>query len=340
MLLALASACAAGAADPFVLVGARLPGGEVADVEVRDGRIARVGGGADAPERIDVAGRWLAPAFVDSHVHLTYLPVHAALADAGVALAVDLAAPIGSLAAVPADGPRVLGSGPMVTAIGGYPTRSWGSGGYGLECADAGAAVAAVDRVHAAGAGVVKLPIAGPPELDEGALRAAVDRAHALGLRVVSHALDDRGVLLAARVGVDALAHTPTEPLSDGAVASWSGRTVISTLRAFGGSATAVDNLRRLREGGATVLYGTDLGNTRDARIDPEELSLLRDAGLDGAAILAAGTSAAAAYWGQADLGAIEVGRAASLLVLDADPTVDPSTLSRPVAVYLDGKPR
>ncbi len=343
LTLALLWGCSPATADPgahFVLVGGRLPGGARADVEVLDGRIARVGDGATAPERVDVTDRWLAPAFVDSHVHLTYLPVHQELADAGVALAVDLAAPIGALATGRTSGPRVLGSGPMVTAIGGYPTRSWGAGGYGIECADADAAVAAVERVHGAGAKLVKLPLAGAPQLDQVALRAAVDRAHALGLVVVSHALDDASARLAADVGVDALAHTPTSRLSDATVAAWAGRTVISTLRAFGGSATTVDNLRRLRQAGARVLYGTDLGNTRDARIDPSELALLTDAGLDGGAILAAGTSAPAAFWGQRDLGALAAGRAASLLVLDADPTVDPTTLSRPVSVYLDGRPR
>ena len=46
---------------------------------------------------------------------------------------------------------------------------------------------------------------------------------------------------------------------------------VVSTLAAFGGSPAAVDNLRRLHAAGATVLYGTDLGNTRDAGPSAEE---------------------------------------------------------------------
>jgi imidazolonepropionase-like amidohydrolase len=108
---------------------------------------------------------------------------------------------------------------------------------------------------------------------------------------------------------------------------------VISTLRAFGGSKAAVANLRALRDAGATVLYGTDFGNTTTPGIDGDELALLAQAGLDGAAILAAGTSTPAAFWGLEGFGRIEIGAEAHVLVLDADPTVDPTTLSRIVRV-------
>jgi imidazolonepropionase-like amidohydrolase len=228
----------------------------------------------------------------------------------------------------------------MVTAVGGYPTRSWGSDGYGLECADVQSATHAVDTLHAAGAAVIKIPLNGGPELSEEALRAAVARAHQHGLKVVTHAMDDRSVRLAAAVGMDGLAHTPTSRLSDEAVAAWSGKAVISTLSAFGAGASAIDNLRRLKEAGAIVLYGTDLGNSRMPRIDPAELSLLAKAGLTGAEILTAGTSAPAAWWGLEPLGTLAQGRPASLLVLKADPTKDPATLANPAQVYIEGQRR
>ena len=104
-----------------------------------------------------------------------------------------------------------------------------------------------------------------------------------------------------------------------------------------GGGASTIDNLRRLREAGATVLYGTDLGNTRTPAIDAQELALLARAGLDGAAILEAGTRARAARWGLDGLGALEPGRDASFSLLDADPLLDPSTLARPTRVVLRG---
>lgn len=321
----------------YVLHGATVVGVGPADVEVDQGRIVAVGTvSADAP-LVDVTGRWLAPGLIDSHVHLAYLPEADALAAGGVVAAVDLAAPLSFLAALPS-APHVRASGPMVTAVGGYPTQGWGRGGYGVECADAAEAREAVRSVYAAGARLVKLPITDAPSLPEDALTAAAEEAHSLGLPVVSHALADDEAALAARVGVDVLAHTPLEGLSAATLSAWKGRAVISTLAAFGGSATAVDNLRALRSAGAIVLYGSDFGNTRTPGIDPWEIELLQAAGLSGADILAATTSAPARYWGFDDLGSVEPGKEASLLVLDADPSVDPSTLARPVAVYFQGR--
>ena len=115
---------------------------------------------------------------------------------------------------------------------------------------------------------------------------------------------------------------------------------MISTLGAFGGDAETVDNLRRLRSAGATVIYGTDLGNTRTAAIDPRELELLVAAGLDGEAILRAATADPAALWGFDGLGSIAVGQDASLLVLTADPRLDPLALAAPERVFIQGSAR
>jgi imidazolonepropionase-like amidohydrolase len=92
-----------------------------------------------------------------------------------------------------------------------------------------------------------------------------------------------------------------------------------------------------LNERGATVLYGTDFGNTRAAGIQAAELEALQLAGLDGAAIIAMGTTEPARFWGFSELGSLSVGARASFLVLDANPAEDPLTLSRPRAVYIDG---
>lgn len=315
--------------------------GTVQDILVRDGRIAAIGPegtleeGADA-EVVDLAGHWVSPAFIDSHVHFAYRRELEGMADGGVAGAVDMAAPVELFNASTA--PLVVKiSGPMVTAVGGYPTQSWGSNGYGLECADADAARTAVGTLAGLGAALIKLPVTSSPVLEDDALAAAVEAAHGLGLKVASHALEDASALRAGTAGADVLAHTPTGRLSEETLALWTGDAVVSTLRAFGGSDTTVDNLRALRAGGATVLYGTDFGNTRTAGVDPDEIALLEEAGLDGAAILAAGTSTPAAYWGFEDLGVLRAGARASLMVLDADPRQSPATLAAPSSVYIDG---
>jgi imidazolonepropionase-like amidohydrolase len=307
------------------------------DLTIRGGRVAAIGPGDASLPAVDVTGAWLAPAFIDSHVHLAYRPEPLVLARGGVAAAVDLAAPGWFLAS--AHPPlEVRASGPMLTALVGYPTQGWGRGGYGLEVATAAEAVAAVDHLADAGAALIKLALDDfGPQLEPAVQRAAVEEAHRLGLRVAAHALGDTAAAAAAAAGADILAHTPVGPLGPATVRAWRGRTVLSTLAAFGGSPAALANLRTLRDAGVTVLYGTDFGNGAPAGIDAAELALLGEAGLDGAELLEAGTAAPAAFWGFASLGALAPGRAASLLVLDQDPRLAPATLAHPRAVYLDG---
>ncbi len=346
LLLGLLVGCSVADAEPpeqdplgrTVLRGGHVVGLGVADLALEGGLIRAVGTVATTPDDqiIDVGGRWLVPAFIDSHVHLAYLPADDAMARGGVAGAVDHAAPLSFFEQ--SRGPVSLKlSGPMVTAELGYPTQSWGANGYGLQCADTAAARAAVQQLAKRGASLIKLPLTSGPSLSDEMFAAAASEAHALGLKVSSHALSAALALQAAQGGADVLAHTPTEQLTTTAVELWSKRAVISTLRAFGGGAAAQANLAALAEAGATVLYGTDFGNTTDAGIDGAELQLMLSAGLSPQQILDAGTKTPAQFWGFDRLGSIEVGKDASLLVLGSDPLMDPTVLAQPDRVFIGG---
>jgi imidazolonepropionase-like amidohydrolase len=212
----------------------------------------------------------------------------------------------------------------MLTHTGGYPLDAWGSAGYGIGCDDAACVTATIDRLAAHGARVIKLAL-DDDGLAPALIPVAVAAAHAHGLKVAVHALSDASAAQAAAAGADLLAHTPVEHLADATVAAWRGRAVISTLEAFGGSDTAVDNLARLRAAGVTILYGTDLGNTHDTGPSVEEVALLRKAGLDDAAITAAMTTTPIAYWGLSLPG---------YLVLDGDPRHDVRQLTHPREVH------
>lgn len=323
--------------ESVVLRGATLPSGQIRDVELRDGSIVAIGEVTPGVRVIDVTGEWLAPAAIDSHVHLTFLPKAAEHAAGGIAAAVDLAAPLATLAAPPA-ALTLISSGPMITAPGGYPTRSWGSQGYGLEVSSDPAG--AVNQLVDAGAAVIKIALHGVPQLSEADLIVAVDAAHARARKVAVHALTDEAAALGARIGADVLAHTPVEPLSEATVSAWSGRAVVSTLAAFGGRPDTLRNLSRLRDAGCTVLYGTDFGNTRTTGIDPAEIRLLGEAGLTPGQITASLTSAPAAWWGLSTLGTIEVGQQASLVVLPSDPGTDSTVWTRPAQVWIQGSRR
>lgn len=288
----------------------------------------RIGGVA-----VSDAATWLWPPIIDSHVHLAYWAVADELVKSGVEAVVDLGAPEATLGQATAI--HVLAAGPMLTHDHGYPLDSWGEGGYGVAASDAASVTAVIDRLVNHGAQVIKLALDGDG-LDPALVQVAVAAAHARKRKVLVHALSDASAAIAARAGVDLLAHTPVEPLANATVALWRGRAVISTLAAFGGSAAAIDNLRRLRAAGATVLYGTDLGNVRVAGPNSEEVALLRKAGLDDAAIADAMTAVPAAYWGLPF--GIAKDSEASFLVLDADPRRDAGTLLAPRAAWLRGR--
>jgi len=313
-----------------ILVNARNPGtSESVQLRVEDGTLTAIGPTVDTTGATptDAGGRFVSPGLIDSHVHLAYLPQADELAAGGIVAAVDLAAPLAWLADKP-DDLQLLASGPMLTAPGGYPTTSWGRHGYGIECATTEAAVAAVDALVDAGAQVVKVPLAGGPEHSDETLAAIADRTHHHGLRLAVHALGDEGAARASAAGADVLVHVPTEPLQDSTVAAWSGRAVIPTLAAFGTSAAAVDNLRRLQAAGATVLYGTDFGNARVAGISQPELDAMADAGMSAEAVWASATRIPADFWGWPELGRLEVGAQGSLWLTERDPTLEISTLA------------
>ena len=331
--------------DPVILsglivVGPEGPSSEPMDLALADGLITEIvpTGSRDwgESERIELNAHWATPAFVDSHVHLTYLSVASEMADGGVAAAVDLAAPQTSLQA-DFNVLDMVQSGPMITPIGGYPTQSWGSNGYGLECADSDAVEAAIRQLASEGAGVVKLPIGLGVELSDDQLTRAVAIADELGLPTVSHATSEAGAARAAAAGVDALAHMPTEALSDKTIQMWSTEAVIPTLRAFGGSSTTLENLRRLHEAGTTVLYGTDMGNLRTPGIVEVELLAMVSAGMSPLEVIGAGTWEPAEWWGLEPLGLLEAGRQASLIITDVNPIEEISALSQPTQVWIDG---
>jgi len=321
-------------ARPYRIVGAVDVDGNAVSIGVRGEDFVPEDELESDADVFDLGGRVVVPAFIDSHVHLAYWAVAAELPAGGVAGAVDFAAPITTL---DDEFPIfVQGSGPMITPLLGYPTQGWGAGGFGREVASPEEAAAAVHELLDAGATFVKTPLQGTTGVDDAMLAAIVEAAHERGVRVAVHALAVEDAARAAASEVDILGHTPTDPLPSDVVTAWGDRAVVGTLSAFG-SPDAVTNLRALADGGALVLYGTDLGNTRVAGIQSGEVDALVRAGFTGAEIVHSATDRAADFWGFSALGRLEAGRRASFLVLSTDPNLDPQALVSPAAVVIDG---
>ncbi len=318
-------------------------GGQIADPKPRAGALriegqfitGRTSRLAVKVPAMEAGGLTLVPAIVDAHVHLSIAGEVSLIAREelrrGVAGVLDLGAPERMLPALDAQPLRVRFAGPLFTAPGGYPTQTWGKNGHGLELSTAVEGRAAVGRLAAAQARFIKLAFdPRHPLLAPELAKAVADEAHRLGLRVAAHALEADSVRRALEAGTDVLAHTPREPLPADLLEKMKGKWVISTLWAFG-----VDpaRLAALREAGARVAYGTDLGNERtEPGIDARELALLRAAGVDP---LLAATRDAAELLGLHELGRLSVGSAASLLAVRG---LEPESLARPVWVMNCGK--
>ena len=327
IVLAACSAPRPAPAPSDVAIAGRTPDGVSVALDLAGDRIARVDRQAEATRA------WLWPPIVDSHVHLAYWPVADRLAESGIAAAVDLAAPERTLGA--SSPIHVIRSGPMLTRVDGYPLDSWGSAGYGVGCGDVACVTATIDRLAIAGARVVKLAL-DDTGLEPALVPIAIEAAHRRKLVVAVHALSNASARLAGTAGADLLAHTPIEPLAPETIEAWRGKAVVSTLAAFGGSDTAVANLRALRSAGVTVLYGTDLGNLREARPSRDEVAMLRKAGLDDAAITDAMTVAPARFWALSYQ--LAVGAEATFLVLDRDPRNEAEVLLSPRQVWIRGR--
>lgn len=239
------------------------------------------------------------PPFVDKHVHLHLVDVHALPGLAGV---LDLGGDPAALVRHDGAFPHVSYAGAMLTVPGGYPSdRDWAPAAVWRAVSSAsrhpgvpGGAGTAVDEQVSFGASVVKVALnsAAGPVFDAETLTAVVGLAHERGVPVVAHVEGDGMLRLALDAGVDALAHTPfTERVDDDQLARAvdAGQHWISTLAIHDDPTVAVDNLARFAAAGGRVLYGTDLGNgDRPAGIQQAELEAMDAAGIRGDRLIAA----------------------------------------------------
>lgn len=339
----------------YVLRGRLWPGGgelpiddAVVVVDV-DGMVAAYGPAhlVDLPEGAPVVhGAWVGPGVVDAHVHLAFGSA-AEMVRGGVVGMRDLGAPLEDAERWRCDASvgGVAVSGPILTAPGGYPSRSWGARGFARFLGSPGEARRAVDSLVAADVDVVKValePAGGLPVLSADVVAAVVAAAHDAGLAVVCHALTADLVGVALDAGVDEFAHMPVERLPTHLVArlALAGTPIVSTLHtltAAGGEQElgVLTNARALVGAGVPVVYGTDLGNDATTTgVDPVELRLLAEAGLGAEGALRAAVEGAPTVHGLRGRwpGTIRVGQPVQAVVLGEDPLQQPQAWAAPVA--------
>jgi imidazolonepropionase-like amidohydrolase len=103
---------------------------------------------------------------------------------------------------------------------------------------------------------------------------------------------------------------------------------------------TAKENLKRLADAGVRIGYGTDSGVlTRfEGFGEHMELELMVESGMTPAQVITAATKSSAEFLGQeANLGTLEQGKWADMIVLGADPLTDIRNSRQIDAVYIAG---
>jgi imidazolonepropionase-like amidohydrolase len=329
---------------------------------------------ADTPV-INLRGATIMPGFINSHVHITGLTDEdlRRWIRAGVTTVRDLAGPLAELvatrdrirAANDATLPRLLVAGPIVTVEGGYPFAVGEKAlrVEGLAVRDADDARTIVSALADGGADLIKLAVSGRTdvhwmELSDEEIAAITATAHARGLRVSAHV--DRVVALRRAVlnGIDDTAHSPRDYMPDEVIALMVERGVsmsptISVYEALarrrGNDAIwrkrmqplMYDNLRRFVAAGGILALGDDYGGVPSMLVGMPMAELLhwQAAGLSPQQIIEASTRGSALAMGlEAELGTVEVGKIADLLVVQGNPLADLSALGRPLLVVHDGQ--
>lgn len=256
-------------------------------------------------------------------------------------------------------GPRVVAAGRPITITGGHFAQ------YGRIADSLDAVRLAVREQIAGGAGVIKLMATGGISTpgDPGAsqftleeMSLAVAEAHRRGLKVAAHAHARDGVLTALAAGVDTIEHAAFADEETLDVLARSPAVLVPTVSALspiepglGIPAATVekslrarplyhDSTRRAIAAGVTIVAGTDAGTA----LNPigglaDELDLYVAFGMSPADAVRSATVTAGRVMG-GDLGVLEPGRPADLIVVDANPTEDLTALRRPRHVITAGR--
>ena len=191
-------------------------------------------------------------------------------------------------------------------------------------------------------------------------LSVAVQEAHRAGYRIACHANDRESCHIAARGGVDSIEHGMFLEKEDIEAMARNKTFLVPTMSVWDAMlyyASAVDwpESRRtraegLREGsrksvlmasqmGVQIALGTDAGGgaARHGRI-AREAELMVECGMSIKDVLLAATSRAAGLIGETERGAIQAGKIADLVLLDADPTESVAALRLVASVFQGGK--
>ena len=98
------------------------------------------------------------------------------------------------------------------------------------------------------------------------------------------------------------------------------------------------NNVQVMLKAGAQPLFTSDMPGIPPKEVIPTVTRVMKGEGIDNRSILLSATSIAAKALGQHNLGTLEKGKIADLIILDGNPLQDISALERVEVVIKDGR--
>jgi len=301
---------------------------------------------------INLEGGTILPGFINTHVHRAYdEKLLQAWAQAGVTTVRDLAAypPYSSFATRdslnknPLNA-RLIVAGPQMT--GGFVPPGYPSSVF---ISTVEQARVEADRILNEGADQLKIMLESNWDnrvMLESVARAITETAHRRDKKVSAHISLSRDIERALNVGVDDLAHMVVDDLPDELIkrivkAGIYWIPTIELWKGLGMDTHVHGNLGRFARAGGKVALGTDFQGAFfqfELGMPLKEMLWMQEAGMSPSEIIIAATKNAAEVCGIGqELGTLEPGKIADILVIDGDPLQDLANLSKVRLVIKEG---
>ncbi len=334
-------------------------------VIIQDGVIKSVGTNSslDIPsdaEIIDLQGSYILPGLINTHVHSAYNENNLKeWAKSGITTVRD----VGNLTSSPEEGfsirntlindnknSRLVAAGPLVTTVDGY-------GNYPVTSPSD--AQLKTNRLISAGADLIKIAIEDNlqgrtwPMLSIEEIIIIIQTAHNKNKQVAAHISRSKHLDMAIKGGVDDVVHMVIDNLPDSLITlmieknmSW-----VPTLELWKGVSErynlnwitiAKNNLIRFVNAGGKVALGTDYDGyvtPFDLGMPITEIRLMKEAGMTPMQIIVAGTMNAASVCNlENELGTIEPGKIADIIIVKDNPLEDLESLLNVQMVIHNGE--